>query len=73
MRLHRLISDHVLQVANHLDRAVSGLGRQPLKVLVQVNTSGEACKFSIVTTFLLVVDLFATKKQDNKMYIQMPF
>ncbi|KAG5414084.1 hypothetical protein IGI04_001651 [Brassica rapa subsp. trilocularis] len=30
------------KVANHLDRAVSSLGRHPLKVLVQVNTSGEA-------------------------------
>jgi len=35
------------KVANHLDRAVSGLGRQPLKVLVQVNTSGEASKSGV--------------------------
>lgn len=33
------------QVANHLDRAVSNLGRHPLKVLVQVNTSGEVCEY----------------------------
>ena len=32
------------QVANHLDRAVNSLGREPLKVLVQVNTSGEECE-----------------------------
>ncbi|KAL4618930.1 hypothetical protein ACB092_06G046600 [Castanea dentata] len=35
------------KVANHLDRAVSSLGRNPLKVLVQVNTSGEASKSGI--------------------------
>eukprot|EP01018_Ginkgo_biloba_P027509 Gb_20012 [translate_table: standard] len=29
------------KVANHLDRAVASCGRKPLKVLVQVNTSGE--------------------------------
>lgn len=33
-----------LQLANHLDRAVSNLVRDPLKVLIQVNTSGEICK-----------------------------
>ena len=38
-----LISTY-LQIANHLDRAVSNLGRNPLKILVQVNTSGEECK-----------------------------
>jgi uncharacterized pyridoxal phosphate-containing UPF0001 family protein len=36
-----------LKVANHLDHAVSGLGRQPLRVLVQVNTSGEKSKFGV--------------------------
>lgn len=35
------------KVANHLDRAVSNLGRHPLKVLVQVNTSGEVSKSGI--------------------------
>ncbi|TXG67524.1 hypothetical protein EZV62_008799 [Acer yangbiense] len=30
-----------VKIANHLDRAVSTLGRNPLKILVQVNTSGE--------------------------------
>ncbi|XP_040869543.1 pyridoxal phosphate homeostasis protein-like [Glycine max] len=35
------------KVANHLDHMVSTLGRNPLKVLVQVNTSGEECKFSL--------------------------
>ncbi|KAK7287571.1 hypothetical protein RIF29_00852 [Crotalaria pallida] len=35
------------KVANHLDRVVSTLGRNPLKVLVQVNTSGEASKSGI--------------------------
>ncbi|KAL6613806.1 hypothetical protein ACP70R_036076 [Stipagrostis hirtigluma subsp. patula] len=35
------------KIANHLDRAVSSLGREPLKVLVQVNTSGEESKSGI--------------------------
>nr|GMC53727.1 proline synthase co-transcribed bacterial homolog protein-like [Ipomoea batatas] len=35
------------KVANHLDRAISSIGRQPLKVLVQVNTSGEESKSGI--------------------------
>ncbi|XP_050220133.1 uncharacterized protein LOC126670443 [Mercurialis annua] len=36
-----------VKVANILDRVVSGLGRNPLKVLVQVNTSGEASKSGV--------------------------
>ncbi|XP_057765610.1 uncharacterized protein LOC130986271 isoform X2 [Salvia miltiorrhiza] len=32
------------KVANNLDRVVSSIGRKPLKVLVQVNTSGEVSK-----------------------------
>ncbi|KAL0362849.1 UNVERIFIED_CONTAM: Pyridoxal phosphate homeostasis protein [Sesamum calycinum] len=35
------------KVANNLDRVVSNIGRQPLKVLVQVNTSGEVSKSGI--------------------------
>ncbi|KAK9267813.1 hypothetical protein L1049_010249 [Liquidambar formosana] len=35
------------KIANHLDRAVGSTGRKPLKVLVQVNTSGEASKYGI--------------------------
>ncbi|XP_072995564.1 uncharacterized protein [Typha latifolia] len=35
------------KVANYLDRAVASLGRKPLKVLVQVNTSGEESKSGI--------------------------
>ncbi|KNA05121.1 hypothetical protein SOVF_193260 [Spinacia oleracea] len=35
------------KIANHLDRAVGNLGRKPLKVLVQVNTSGEISKFGV--------------------------
>ncbi|XP_030453377.1 uncharacterized protein LOC115674978 isoform X1 [Syzygium oleosum] len=35
------------KIANHLDRAVSSLGRNPLKVLVQVNTSGEVSKSGV--------------------------
>ncbi|PON41201.1 Proline synthase co-transcribed protein [Parasponia andersonii] len=38
---------HNEKVANHLDNAVSSLGRNPLKVLVQVNTSGEASKSGV--------------------------
>ncbi|KAK6777026.1 hypothetical protein RDI58_023743 [Solanum bulbocastanum] len=36
-----------LVLANYLDRAVSSIGRQPLKVLVQVNTSGEESKSGV--------------------------
>ncbi|XP_030542866.1 pyridoxal phosphate homeostasis protein isoform X2 [Rhodamnia argentea] len=35
------------KIANHLDHAVSSLGRNPLKVLVQVNTSGEVSKSGV--------------------------
>lgn len=35
------------KVANYLDRAVSSIGRNPLKVLVQVNTSGEESKYGV--------------------------
>ncbi|KAJ8432583.1 hypothetical protein Cgig2_008668 [Carnegiea gigantea] len=35
------------KIANHLDRAVGNLGRKPLKVLVQVNTSGEETKSGV--------------------------
>ncbi|OMO76910.1 Plant peroxidase [Corchorus capsularis] len=35
------------KIANHLNRAVGNLGRKPLKVLVQVNTSGEESKSGV--------------------------
>ena len=35
------------QIANFLDRAVANVGRKPLKVFVQVNTSGETCKLHL--------------------------
>ncbi|BBM98313.1 PLP dependent protein [Marchantia polymorpha subsp. ruderalis] len=35
------------KVANHLEKAVAGLERNPLKVLVQVNTSGEESKSGV--------------------------
>ncbi|KAJ6826203.1 proline synthase co-transcribed bacterial-like protein-like [Iris pallida] len=35
------------KIANHLDRAVASLGRKTLKVLVQVNTSGEQSKSGV--------------------------
>eukprot|EP00250_Pteridium_aquilinum_P025190 c30308_g1_i1 orf=56-838(+) len=35
------------KVANNLDKAVAGLQRPPLKVLVQVNTSGEESKYGV--------------------------
>ncbi|CAM0885154.1 unnamed protein product [Alopecurus aequalis] len=35
------------KIANHRDRAVVSLGREPLKVMVQVNTSGEESKSGI--------------------------
>ncbi|KAL7217078.1 hypothetical protein ACSBR1_028899 [Camellia fascicularis] len=36
-----------VKVANQLDRVVSTIGRNPLKVLVQVNTSGEESKSGV--------------------------
>uniref|UniRef100_A0A1D1ZCG0 Pyridoxal phosphate homeostasis protein n=1 Tax=Anthurium amnicola TaxID=1678845 RepID=A0A1D1ZCG0_9ARAE len=36
-----------VKIANHLDRAVASIGRKPLKVLVQVNTSGEESKSGV--------------------------
>ncbi|XP_068658161.1 uncharacterized protein [Aristolochia californica] len=45
--LHMVESVDDEKIANHLDRAVAGLGREPLKVLVQVNTSGEASKSGV--------------------------
>ncbi|KAI9123848.1 hypothetical protein K1719_005458 [Acacia pycnantha] len=35
------------KIANHLDRAVANIGRKPLKVFVQVNTSGETSKSGV--------------------------
>ncbi|RWR97341.1 proline synthase co-transcribed bacterial-like protein [Cinnamomum micranthum f. kanehirae] len=35
------------KIANHLDRVVANIGRKPLKVLVQVNTSGEETKSGV--------------------------
>ncbi|WOK97291.1 hypothetical protein Cni_G05999 [Canna indica] len=36
-----------VKIANRLDRMVASLGRKPLKILVQVNTSGEESKFGV--------------------------
>ncbi|XP_078428507.1 uncharacterized protein LOC144700830 [Wolffia australiana] len=36
-----------VKLANFLDRAVASIGRKPLKVLVQVNTSGEESKSGV--------------------------
>ncbi|KAL3614975.1 hypothetical protein CASFOL_040636 [Castilleja foliolosa] len=35
------------KIANHLNRAVGNIGRKPLKVMVQVNTSGEESKYGV--------------------------
>jgi hypothetical protein len=35
------------KIATHIDRVVSSIKRKPLKVLVQVNTSGEASKSGV--------------------------
>ncbi|XP_058723754.1 uncharacterized protein LOC131595426 isoform X2 [Vicia villosa] len=35
------------KIANLLDRAVAKIGRKPLKVFVEVNTSGETSKFGV--------------------------
>ncbi|KZV16140.1 Pyridoxal phosphate-dependent enzyme [Dorcoceras hygrometricum] len=35
------------KIANHLDRVIGNIGRKPLKVLVQVNTSGEESKSGV--------------------------
>lgn len=50
-----------LQIANHLDRAVSNLGRNPLKVLVQVNTSGEECKWIVLVLIIVLFLLLLTR------------
>ncbi|CAA7410403.1 unnamed protein product [Spirodela intermedia] len=39
-----------VKIANYLDRAVASIGRKPLKVLVQVNTSGEESKSGVHPT-----------------------
>ncbi|CAA0837212.1 Predicted pyridoxal phosphate-dependent enzyme-YBL036C type [Striga hermonthica] len=38
------------KIANHLNRAIGNIGRKPLKVLVQVNTSGEESKSGVEPT-----------------------
>ncbi|WJX22872.1 hypothetical protein P8452_12139 [Trifolium repens] len=43
------------KIANLLDRAIAKIGRKPLKVFVEVNTSGETSKFGVEPT--LCVDL----------------
>ncbi|CAL9138669.1 unnamed protein product [Musa acuminata var. zebrina] len=45
--LHMIESVDDVKIANHVDRVVASLGRKPLKVLVQVNTSGEESKFGV--------------------------
>lgn len=35
------------KIANHLDRVVGNIGRNPLRVMVQVNTSGEESKHGV--------------------------
>ncbi|THU45716.1 hypothetical protein C4D60_Mb02t20920 [Musa balbisiana] len=45
--LHMIESVDDEKIANHVDRVVASLGRKPLKVLVQVNTSGEESKFGV--------------------------
>ncbi|PIN22376.1 Proline synthetase co-transcribed protein [Handroanthus impetiginosus] len=35
------------KIANHLNRAIGNIGRKPLKVLIQVNTSGEESKSGV--------------------------
>ncbi|XP_052200659.1 uncharacterized protein LOC127807086 [Diospyros lotus] len=35
------------KIANHLNRVVANIGRKPLKILVQVNTSGEETKSGV--------------------------
>ncbi|CAO2833588.1 unnamed protein product [Amaranthus hypochondriacus] len=43
------------KLAKHLDRAVSDIGRKPLKVLVQVNTSGETLGLLMEGIFILTL------------------
>ncbi|RZB68629.1 Homeobox protein knotted-1-like 4 isoform B [Glycine soja] len=56
--------DFQIKVANHLDRMVSTLRRNPLKVLVQVNTSGEESKSGIDPSNC--VDLINTKRCETQ-------
>ncbi|GJU60408.1 proline synthase co-transcribed bacterial homolog protein-like protein [Tanacetum coccineum] len=48
------------KIANHLDRAVSSIGRKPLAVMVQVNTSGEIYWAQLITLGLIINLKFAT-------------
>jgi uncharacterized pyridoxal phosphate-containing UPF0001 family protein len=43
------------QLASKLNNAVESLGRPPLNIMVQVNTSGEECKGSIFAVLLLTM------------------
>ncbi|KAJ6999394.1 hypothetical protein NC653_010171 [Populus alba x Populus x berolinensis] len=45
------------KIANHLDRAVGNLGRKPLKVLVQVNTSGEEYNMILTSVCLFRLEV----------------
>ena len=38
------------QIANRLDRMVASIERKPLKVFIQVNTSGEECMLLLLLT-----------------------
>ncbi|KAG5022212.1 hypothetical protein JHK85_018554 [Glycine max] len=58
------IHDFISEVANHLDRMVSTLGRNPLKVLVLVNSSGEESKSGIDPSNC--VDLINTKRCETQ-------
>ena len=59
-----------LQIANHLDRAVSNLGRNPLKILVQVNTSGEECKQTMLILIVYNTTVGSTLKPKNNLLIR---
>ena len=48
----------MFKIANHLNRAVENIGRKPLKVLVQVNTSGEECECEMYLAVLNFIVLF---------------
>ncbi|PKA59672.1 hypothetical protein AXF42_Ash011796 [Apostasia shenzhenica] len=42
------------KIASHLDRIIASLGRKPLQVFVQVNTSGEGCKYDTIKLKLVL-------------------
>ncbi|XP_076882755.1 uncharacterized protein LOC143531320 [Bidens hawaiensis] len=53
------------KIANNLDKVIGNIGRKPLKVMVQVNTSGETSKFGVEPNGCLELVKHVTSKCPN--------